>query len=231
MENFQDLLNILEHSKFSNNSDEIEHLSFTFPSANFGNRGSFDSGFRSSFQEFTFPSSNFADEFTCRSFNSSFNSNHNSSFNSSFDGFRASFRAGFDSSFNSSFNSSFDGFATNFTFKNFESLKPLSYQTKITYDDIRTIYDNLNIVKKQYGLLEEGIPDKKDKKAIPQDISDLKTLIETMRSNSHILSNASTDNVEIPNAGNLIKNSPFTELNDVIIRIHDNCINFIGVEK
>ena len=47
-----------------------------------------------------------------------------------------------------------------------------------------------------------------------------------MQNNTHIASNASTAHIIMPQKGEKITTNPYIELNEVIIKAHDNCISF-----
>ena len=162
-----------------------------------------------SFADFSFGDFSFGDDYTC-------------SFRSSFD---ASFR-NFDSfrSFNSAF------FASNFTFKNFSTLVTPTRGVLIRWNnDVRTIYENLNKTRQQYNIATVTVPDyTAGTKAVIAHYNDLKSLIEAMSSNAHIGTNAATTGVTHPGVGSPIKYDDFLNLNNIIVRMHDSCINFIG---
>lgn len=226
----QSLLSVLENTKFGASAFNNSGISTLASNSSFRASGSVS--FRSN-ASFTFPAGCFGFSPPC-SFNASFNASFNSSFDSSFNGsFNSSFNSSnfaFLSSFNSGFNATFDSSfnAGNFAFKDFAALTPISYSERITWNDIKTIYNNLNITKRQYGIAQDKVPELKDNTAAISNITNLKDLIQAMSSNSHIGQNASTTTVAIPKSGDALRTNTFTDLNAIIEKVHDNCTNFIG---
>lgn len=218
--NIDRLLFSLEETKFGTQAFRAYPIAFTFPAGDFGNRGSFRS--------FNFPAGNFGD-FSSKKFNNyslrtaDFSPHYASNYGDFFTCF-----GNFDSCFSHDGSDFGAHFTNNYAFKAFSNLNPLSFDEKTMWDDIVTIYNNLNLTKAQYNITQTTVPDYSSEKTVTQHINDLQSLIQAMSSNSHIGNNASTSSVAMPNTGDLLKTSPFEGLNEVIKKVHDNCISFIG---
>ena len=156
--------------------------------------------------------------------NRSFSSSSRNGTNFSFTG-----NASFTSSSRNGSNFSFFANGTNFGFssnRSFTVLNPVSLSGTIKNSEVKTIYDNLNLTYQQYGMNTVTIPNYQDSMIQTNHINNLKSLIDAMQSNTHIASNASTSHITIPQAGEKIVINPYIELNEVIIKAHDNCISF-----
>ena len=118
---------------------------------------------------------------------------------------------------------------SNFSFtsnRSFTVLNPVSLSGTIKNSEVKTIYDNLNLTYQQYGMNTINIPNYQNSMIQVDHINNLKELINAMQNNTHIASNASTAHIIMPQKGEKITTNPYIELNEVIIKAHDNCISF-----
>ncbi len=93
----------------------------------------------------------------------------------------------------------------------------------LDWSDVETIYAALNQARKKFGITEVTIPSNTDTLVPTEEVTTLKTLIETMKSNKYVGDNASTSSVPTPNKGDIIKPTPMTGLKSIIDNVNNIC--------
>ncbi|MGF6375093.1 putative RND superfamily exporter protein [Clostridiales Family XIII bacterium PM5-7] len=92
-----------------------------------------------------------------------------------------------------------------------------------SWSDIKTLYTNLNTARTKFGFETATVPEKEAEITTPTDITDIKSLIEAMTTNSYVGSTASTESVIVPASGDIMQPTPFTEMETIIQNVNDTC--------
>lgn len=236
---------------FSFPSSNFSFSRFSFPSSNFTfDRFSFPSA---NFQNFSFPSSNFGFRSFTTSRNSAYSCRFagcTTYFENGVDPNNAGVFAFPSSNFqnfsfpSANFNFAFDvcGFTpcsfrscsfsfstvTNFAFKSFTEgeLQPFNPGTKMVWEDIVPIYNNINLINEKYGMSAISIPDNTMNLAFADQISSLREILSNMSTNSHIQYNADVENLPSAMPGSEIDILPLAKIDELTYVIHSNCISF-----
>lgn len=103
--------------------------------------------------------------------------------------------------------------------------------SKILWDDLKTLYTELNTQRKKFEMDTVSIPSNQNQQTKTSDISTLKDAIQSMSSHTQIGDNASTTSVIVPDQYSQMRQTPITQMRTVINRISQlafNAGNFSG---
>lgn len=98
----------------------------------------------------------------------------------------------------------------------------LSVGSRVDWDDIRSIYNRLNTVRTKFSFNTVVTPNSQGTQIKTTDVSDIKTIMDGMKSNSY-LAPITTDNIVIPEKGSLLEISPFTNISNVLGIMENTC--------
>lgn len=97
--------------------------------------------------------------------------------------------------------------------------------SKILWDDLKTLYTELNTQRQKFQLDTVSVPSNQNKQTKTSDISTLKDAIQSMSSHAQIGDNASTTSVIVPDQYSQMRQTPITQMRTVINRISQLAFN------
>lgn len=97
--------------------------------------------------------------------------------------------------------------------------------SKILWDDLKTLYTELNTQRQKFQLDTVSVPSNQNKQTKTSDISTLKDAIQSMSSHAQIRDNASTTSVIVPDQYSQMRQTPITQMRTVINRISQLAFN------
>lgn len=97
--------------------------------------------------------------------------------------------------------------------------------SKILWDDLKTLYTELNTQRQKFQLDTISVPSNQNKQTKTSDISTLKDAIQSMSSHAQIGDNASTTSVIVPDQYSQMRQTPITQMRTVINRISQLAFN------
>lgn len=97
--------------------------------------------------------------------------------------------------------------------------------SKILWDDLKTLYTELNTQRQKFQLDTVSVPSNQNKQTKTSDISTLKDAIQSMSSHVQIGDNASTTSVIVPDQYSQMRQTPITQMRTVINRISQLAFN------
>lgn len=97
--------------------------------------------------------------------------------------------------------------------------------SKILWDDLKTLYTELNTQRQKFQLDTVSVPSNQNKQTKISDISTLKDAIQSMSSHAQIGDNASTTSVIVPDQHSQMRQTPITQMRTVINRISQLAFN------
>lgn len=111
------------------------------------------------------------------------------------------------------------------------SVNWVKIMSKILWDDLKTLYTELNTQRQKFQLDTVSVPSNQNQQTKTSDISTLKDAIQSMSSHAQIGDNASTASVIVPDQYSQMRQTPITQMRTVINRISQltfNAGNFSG---
>ncbi len=101
----------------------------------------------------------------------------------------------------------------------------LSQNNKVLWNDIQNIYASLNEAKDYLEQTRINIP-QQPLKPLPQEVTDLKTAIESCDANKYIeAAGAAETGITVPSSGNLLYPDIFAAMNNTIATIKNTCLH------
>ena len=98
----------------------------------------------------------------------------------------------------------------------------LNTNSIIDWTDIENIYSRLNTQRQKFNFSTVTVPSLENQKITPNAVSNIKTIIENMKSNS-FLSSINTNSITIPTTGELIRPLPFSNISSLITDMENTC--------
>lgn len=100
----------------------------------------------------------------------------------------------------------------------------LSKDNSALWSDIKTLYNNLNEARTKFSFTTTSVPENQGQNFQPSNVSNLKDLVEEMKTNSYIGSTADTSSVATPAIGEVIRPDSFTQLSTIIDNVGAACV-------
>lgn len=98
----------------------------------------------------------------------------------------------------------------------------LTTGSKVDWADISSMYNKLNTIRTKFSFNTVVVPNSKGEQVKTTDVSDLKTIMDGMKSNSY-LAPISTEGIVVPEKGSLLNTSPFTNIQTVLGLMENTC--------
>ena len=97
--------------------------------------------------------------------------------------------------------------------------------SKILWDVLKTLYNELNIQRQKFKMDTVTVPSKENQQTKTGDVSTLKDAIQTMTSHTQVGNEASTTSVTVPDQYSQMRQTPITQMRTVIDRISNLTFN------
>lgn len=97
----------------------------------------------------------------------------------------------------------------------------LEYKSEATWEDIQELYTALNTARKKFSFNQIILPENPGE-MVPEHITNLNTLVNSMSSNRY-LTRVAVTGITPPTSGQLIKAEPYTTISNTIARIQRTC--------
>lgn len=97
--------------------------------------------------------------------------------------------------------------------------------SKILWDDLKTLYNELNVQRQKFKMDTVTVPSKENQQTKTGDVSTLKDAIQTMTSHTQVGNEASTTSVTVPDQYSQMRQTPITQMRTVIDRISNLTFN------
>lgn len=98
----------------------------------------------------------------------------------------------------------------------------LTTGSKVDWADISSMYNKLNTIRTKFSFNTVVVPNSKGEQVKTTDVSDLKTIMDGMKSNSY-LAPISTESIVVPEKGSLLDISPFTNIQSILGIMENTC--------
>lgn len=97
--------------------------------------------------------------------------------------------------------------------------------SKILWNDLKTLYNELNVQRQKFKMDTVTVPSKENQQTKTGDVSTLKDAIQAMTSHTQIGNEASTTSVTVPDQYSQMRQTPITQMRTVIDRISNLTFN------